>query len=368
VRLTLSKTRVQTSPNQMTEEEKLLGEYPPFQSVLRLSIGPLIPQIVISCYGLFDSIWISHTIGDDGLAVLGAVFIVSFLPMAVVAYISTSISIQTSYLFGKKRQSECSQLFVDFLRIDLFLGILIPAFILPISRPWIKWFDSSEHISLLCFSYLIPSTTDCVFNLICMTCCRTVQSEDHSVLFGLTEISSLVLSVGCFEPIFLLWLRFGIWGASLATILSQTIPGIVLLIFIWRGRFVLQSKFKMVFSKFSPETLVALKVGFANLISNLSITLPLVLMQKYLMNAALKTDEYQQQLEIWAVGDLSNLWWNSSCFFSWNISINFICFWSKEVQKTNSCFAILLFHLFFNLFSFLCLHYSFSKNARFFLV
>ena len=283
-------------------EEKRLGRRSPLFTLLALSIGPLASQTVQALYGVVNLYWVSKTIGDIGLEVFGAVYVVDFITLGFADYLMTSLDIRVSYLFGEKSNvAECSQLYVDFIRFSFILSLLTPAIILPISRPLIEWFGSSKEISYLCMKYLIPTTFGSFFSFLYMTSCGLIQSEGHSIIFGATQIVSLLLNMVVFCPLFLVRLKFGIWGASLATIVSQGVVGIFLFVLIFCGKFTLKPSFRMFFNKFSSQTREALKIGIASLISNYSYTLPEVMVQKYLNLSALSIGEYDTIIKVWGV-------------------------------------------------------------------
>lgn len=283
-------------------EEKRLGSRNPFITLLALSVGPLASQTVQALYGVVNLFWVSKSIGDIGLEVFGAVYVVDFITLGFADYLMTALDIRVSFLFGEKSNvDECSQLYVDFIRFSFFLSLLTPAIILPLSRPLIEWFGSSKEISYLCLQYLFPTTFGSFFSFLYMTSCGLIQSEGHSFIFGITQVASLLLNMLVFCPLFLMKFKFGIWGASLATIVSQGIVGVLLFILIFTGKFTLKPRFHMFFRKFSPQTWEALKIGIASLVSNYSYTLPEVMVQKYLNLTAIHIGEYDTIIKVWGV-------------------------------------------------------------------
>lgn len=244
------------TPLEIKGEEKRLGSRSPLFTEFILSIGPLISKTVQTLYGVVNLFWVSKAIGDKDIEVFGAVYAVDFISMAFADYFMTSLYIRISYLFGQKSEvSECSQIYVDFLRSSIFFGLLMPAIILPLSRPLIEWFGSSKEISLMCFHYLMPTTFGTFFNFIYMVSCGLIQSECHSIIFGITQVSSLVLNMAFFCPLFLLGFKLDIWGASLATVCSEGIVGITLVILIFFWQIYNQAKCENVLSKISKTNL-----------------------------------------------------------------------------------------------------------------
>ena len=237
---------------EISGEEERLGKSPPLPTILYLSIGPLASQTVQALYGVVNLFWVSKSIGDKGIEVFGAICVIDFIITAFSNYLMTSIDIRVSYIFGEKsRIDECSQIFVDFIRFSFILSLIIPALILPTTRPLVEWFGSDKKISGMCYEYMLPSSFGSFFTFLYMTCCGLIQSEGRSFVFGVTQIVSLLLDMFVFAPLFLLYFKTGIWGATLSTVLSQAIVTIVLIIQIFRGKYTINPKFSMLFKKFS---------------------------------------------------------------------------------------------------------------------
>ena len=283
-------------------EEKRLGKQSPLITIILLSIGPLISQTVQALYGVVNLFWVSKTIGEKGIEVFGAVFIVDFFAMGISNYLMTALDIRISYLFGEnKNTQECSQIYIDFLRVAVILGMIVPAIILPITRPVIEWFGSDKEISYMCLQYMIPPSAGCVVNFIYMISCGLIQSEGHSIVFGISQAASLIFNMGLFCPLFLVAFKLPIWGASLATLCSEGLVGLILTILIFMGKFTIRPSFRMFVRKFSPETWASLKIGIASLISSLADSLPSLLLQKYMNSAAKAIGAYDLVIQVWGV-------------------------------------------------------------------
>lgn len=292
----------QKEPIQFSGEEKRLGQSSPLSTILVLSFGPFISQTVQALYGIVNLFWVSKSIGDDGIEVFGAIYVVDFITLGFSNYLMTSIDIRVSYLFGEKSKvNECSQIFIDFIRFSFILALFIPLIIIPITRPLIEWFGSSKRISEMCLQYMYPNAFGSFFTFLYMSSCGLIQSEGRSIAFGIAQVASLILNMFVLCPLFLLYLKIGIWGASLATILSQAIVAIVLVILIFMGKFTVKPQLSMFFRRFSSESWKSLKIGFASLVSNFTVSLPEILLQKFLNMAATAVHEYDTVIKVWGV-------------------------------------------------------------------
>ena len=286
---------------EISGEEKRLGGSTPLLTVLILSIGPFISQSVQALYGMVNLYWVSKGIGDKGIEVFGAIYLLDFITIAFADYLMSSINIRLSYLFGETKVEECAQVFVDFVRISFLLSLLMPAIILPITKPVVEWFGAGKEISHMCFQYIIPTACFSFFTFLFMVICGLLQSEGHSIMFGIAQSSTLIINMILFCPLFLLVFKFGIWGASLATVISQLIVSVILAFLIFFGKFTVKPKLNMFIKKFSIETWEALKIGIASLLTYFAASLPEILLQKFLYTSAKHIGEYDTIVKAWGV-------------------------------------------------------------------
>ena len=287
-------------------EERTLSYYSPLKTILILSSGPLLAQLVEALYGVIGSFWVSRTIGEEGITVYGAVNVIDFLPYAVSNMLSAGICIRIAYLFGEGKREECSQVFCDFLRIAVIAGLVLPAIVLPSVKPLIKWFGSDDHIANKCFQYMIPSTCGSTFNNLYLCACGLLQACGHPYLYGFMQVLTCVLSGLVFDPILLVWLKLPIWSASLASILAQTISAGILLIMTFCGKLSINPELKMLIKKPSRESWMGFKLSISSFLGSLGYFLPIVVIQKYINQAANRIGKYNVIMAIWGINEKIN--------------------------------------------------------------
>lgn len=283
------------------DEQTRLGAFPPLPTLLKQATGPICSQVVTALYGIVNSFWVSKSIGPKGLTAMGTVSIVEAINMAFGHYLSACISSRISYLFGQKRNEECAQVFVDIVRLSLIFSICVPVVILSCTKPLVGWFGADQEIQDMALTYMIPMSGLTLFYENYMICCGLLQAEGLSWLYGVFQICSLIVNMAVLDPLFLLGFKTPIWGASLASIVASTIPMIILMTIIFKGKFEVKPKFSMFKNKISKETFSALKVGLTTLIELLSSNLPDIVIQKYLGMTANSIGKYNEIISVWSV-------------------------------------------------------------------
>ena len=268
------------TPKMSPEEERLAGR-PPLKTVAVLSVGPIISQVSNAVFAVINTLWTSKACGDDGLAAISTYGAFDNSGRGFGFMLSIGAATQISALFGLGRSEEASQVCADLLRLSLVFGAFLPAVLLPSIRPCGEWFGASKRVVDLGWDYMLPlcafATTTCMF----LAVIGFLQGEGRTALYGLVNFVCLGLNGLVLDPLFLFGFKMGIRGVSIATVVSEILPTIVVLFFYYRGTFGVKLKFAELCKKFSPRTLTAVKVGLSQLIAQLSVTLPSIVLRKY---------------------------------------------------------------------------------------
>ena len=299
-----SKSTTKENTELKIEDEKIrLGGYPPLKTICRLTIGPLLSQVIQSLYGLMNSFWISKTIGEKGMTVMSIIVVVDFINIAFANFFNICMSARISYLFGSKQEINAPQVVVDLHRFCFIIGVLVPAVLLPVSLPLMEWYGADEEIKSMGFDYLLPQLCCCFVNYTYMSMCGLLQAMGHSIIYGVCQVTSAVLNMAVFDPLFLVALKTGMWGASLATVLSNFCPALVIYIMVFSGKFAVKPKFKSYLKKFNPHCFSALRVSLSQLISNLAGSIPVLLLAKYMALSGEAVGKYEVYMAAWNVND-----------------------------------------------------------------
>ncbi|OHS95282.1 MatE family protein [Tritrichomonas foetus] len=265
-----------------SEENYRLAGRPPLKTLVILAIGPLISQFVSSMYGVVASMWVARAVGDIGMAAVSMFTNLDNIGRAFGFFMNCSASQKISSLYGQKKGDETGQVICDLFRCSILSGMFVPAVLLPCAKPLGRWFGSDEITLNMGYQYLSLllgcSTISCFFLMFC----GCLQAEGRTILVSVAQISSFVMNMGIFCPLFLLVFKMGTRGAALATVCSEAIPSLVLGILYFYGKFSSKPKLSGLFKKFSPHTWPALGVGVSQLAANCSRSLPSILQRKFM--------------------------------------------------------------------------------------
>jgi Na+-driven multidrug efflux pump len=263
-------------------EHYRLGARPPLRTLVSLSVGPLISQIVTGLNGIITSMWMARAMSTTGMSAISLYSNLDGASRAFGFFMNCAASSRISALLGQDRGAEAGQLICDLLRCCLIFGAIVPIIFLPCAIPLAHWFGANDEVTHWGTLYLFPllacSPITCLFLLLC----GCLQAEGRSILVGGIQIASLAANMAFFNPIFLLIFKWKTPGAAVATTLSELIPSIVLVILYFRGTFGVKPVASGLLKKFSPFTFPALRVGVSQLFMNLSRSIPSILLRKFM--------------------------------------------------------------------------------------
>ena len=269
-------------PKAVSNEDEImrLAGSPPLKTLLKLMIGPLASQITSTLYGIINTIWISKYVGEVGMAAVALDIAWEGIARGFGLFLSVAASTQISSLFGKGLFEDANQVVCDLLRVAIICGIIVPAILLPINKPLSRWFGANEETVDEAFQYILPQCAGNFLTCIFLTNVGFLQAEGRTLLVGIIDFAAMGVGMCALNPIFLGVIKTGVAGPSYSTIIADGVPGITLTILFFKGKFGLKPDIKGLLKPFSPHTKQAIYVGSSQLVSQISICLPGIIVRK----------------------------------------------------------------------------------------
>lgn len=274
------------------EHYRLAGR-PPLKTIMFLSIGPMVSQVVGALYSIIDTIWVAKACGDEGMAAVSTYNCFDNIGRSFGFFICTAAATKTAQLFGQRKEPEVNQIFCDLIRCALICGMIVPAILLPTVKHAARWFGANEDIVQFGYEYISFLSGGSFCTCLFLTCGGFLQGEGRTHVFAAMELFSFILNGFLFDPLLLLVGKLGVRGAAIATVLSELFPSLILIGWYFKGAFAVRPELRGLFRKFSPHTFQALRVGFAQLITNLSYFVPTIIVRK-LLGLTLPPDQFNE--------------------------------------------------------------------------
>ena len=211
--------------------ENNLGSDPIKKLVWRIAIPSMLAQFVSVLYSIVDRIYISNIpeIGDVALA--GVCGPVVTLLGAFASLIGIGGAPLMSIRMGEGREKEASRIVANsFLMLCIFSVVLmITAFSL--RRVMLPIFGASDATYPYAEAYFTVYLWGTAFNLLSLGMNQFIICQGYAKKGMVSVVLGAVLN-SILDPIFIFALNMGVWGAALATVLSQLAGCIYVLIFL----------------------------------------------------------------------------------------------------------------------------------------
>ncbi|ORX51399.1 MATE efflux family protein [Piromyces finnis] len=236
----------------MKDLKKNFGEGPIWKIILAQAIPLMLAQLVQLLYNVIDRVYIGHMNGNDSLALTGVgltfpviTFIVAFASLFGLGGIPL-FSIANGA--GKKDEAErilgtsCFLLLVS----SVFLTILGYIF----CKPILYLLGASDNSYIYAADYLNVFFAGTIFAMLNTGLNGYIPAQGYPKIGMLTTVIGAVINI-ILDPIFIFVLNWGIKGAALATIISQIVSAIWILIFLVKKNIPIQLKKENI--RFNPK-------------------------------------------------------------------------------------------------------------------
>ena len=201
-----------------------------FESIPRLMWRYFLPAfasvIIHSLYNIVDRIFIGQGIGALALSGLSAIFPIMIIMMAFGMLIGMGAGVRVSLNLGKQNFNRAEKVlgnaFVMMIIVALFITVL--GFV--IKRPLLHFFGVGEATFNYADDYLSIILLGSVFNITGYSLNNIIRSEGNAKI----AMVSIFIAAGLnliLDPIFIFVLNMGVKGAAIATVISQFV------LFVW---------------------------------------------------------------------------------------------------------------------------------------
>lgn len=257
-----------------------LSEHFTYKKLIKFTIPTIVMMIFTSIYGVVDGIFVSNFVGSDSFAAVNLIMPALMIFGTIGFMIGTGGSALVSKTIGEGDRQKANRYFSMLIYILIIVGLILTIIAVAIVKPISKMLGAEGLILEECITYgtvlimfLIP--------FVLQNCFQSFLIVAEKPTFGLvisiiTGISNMIL-----DWLFMYAFKLGIFGAALATGISQTIGGIVpLLYFIHPNK----SKLKLVKTKIEWKAILKASInGSSEMLTNLSLSLVNMLYNMQLM-------------------------------------------------------------------------------------
>ena len=257
-----------------------LSEHFTYKKLIKFTIPTIVMMIFTSIYGVVDGIFVSNFVGSDSFAAVNLIMPALMIFGTIGFMIGTGGSALVSKTIGEGDRQKANRYFSMLIYILIIVGLILTIIAVAMVKPMSKLLGAEGEILEDCITYgrvlimfLIP--------FVLQNCFQSFLIVAEKPTFGLvisiiTGISNMIL-----DWLFMYVFKLGIFGAALATGISQLMGGIVPLIYFVSKN---NSTLKLVKTKIEGKAILQACInGSSEMLTNLSMSLVNMLYNLQLM-------------------------------------------------------------------------------------
>lgn len=225
------------------EKNKFLGTEPIGKLLLRLAIPTVLAQIVNMLYNIVDRIYIGHipVSGKDALTGVGVCLPIIMFISAFAALVSSGGAPRASIFMGKKNNAAAEEIMGCCLSAQVVISIILTAVLLIFGRGMLLAFGASENTIDYALNYLSVYSIGTIFVQLTLGMNAYITAQGFARTGMLTVLIGAVLNIAL-DPLFIFAFNMGVRGAAIATVISQAVSCIWVLVFLSGEKTVLRLK------------------------------------------------------------------------------------------------------------------------------
>ena len=217
----------------MQDNKNFLGTEPVGKLLLKLSVPTVIAQLINMLYNIVDRIYIGHIPGDGSLALtgVGVCMPIIMIVSAFAALVSSGGAPRASIYMGKQDNDSAENILSNCFSLQIIVSVILTVILLIWGKDLLLAFGASENT----ISYAVDYMNVYAFGTLFVQ--LTLGMNAFITAQGFTSISMVSVLIGAvcnitLDPIFIFALHMGVKGAALATIISQAISTIWVVLFL----------------------------------------------------------------------------------------------------------------------------------------
>lgn len=210
-----------------------LGTGPVGRLLLRLAVPTITAQLINALYNIVDRMYIGHMkeVGDLALTGVGITFPIIMLISAFAALVGMGGAPLASIELGRDNRERANRILNNAATSLLILAVVLTAFFLAFKRPLLMFFGASEATIEYAVRYITIYVSGTIFVMIALGLNAFITTQGFAKEGMLTVLIGAVLNIAL-DPLFIFTFDMGVRGAALATILSQAVSAVWVLLFL----------------------------------------------------------------------------------------------------------------------------------------
>lgn len=227
----------------MDKSKDILGTEPIGRLLFKLAVPTIVAQIINMLYNVIDRIFIGHIseVGSLALTGVGVCMPIIMIVAAFAALVSSGGAPRASIFMGRKEIDGAEKILGGCFALQAVISIVLTVVLLLFGEELLLLFGASENTIEYAVTYMNIYALGTIFVQLTLGMNAFVTAQ------GFTKMSMLSVAVGAvinivLDPILIFVCNMGVRGAALATVISQGISCVIVIVFLCSRKTLLKLK------------------------------------------------------------------------------------------------------------------------------
>ena len=202
-----------------------------WKNILSLSIPLTVAQLVQLCYNIVDRIYIGHLPGASSLALtgLGLTFPIITVITAFTNLFGSGGAPLCSIARGEGNEERAKRIMGNSFLMLVATGVVLMVLCEVFKKPVLYLFGASDDTYPYAAAYLSVYLLGTIFVMIGVGMNNFISAQGFGKTSMLTVLVGAVINI-VLDPVFIFLLDMGVQGAAIATVISQAISAVLIVI------------------------------------------------------------------------------------------------------------------------------------------
>lgn len=227
----------------MEQDKTFLGTEPIGKLLLKLAVPTVIAQLVNMLYNIVDRIYIGHMPGDGSLALtgVGVCLPIILIISAFSAFVASGGAPRASIAMGQGDHEKAEKLLGNCFVLQIIISVVLTVVLQIFGEDLLLLFGASENTIGYAWSYMRVYAWGTIFVELTLGLNAFITAQGFAREGMMTVLIGALCNI-VLDPIFIFVLDMGVEGAALATILSQGISCLWVVLFLMGKKSLLKLK------------------------------------------------------------------------------------------------------------------------------
>lgn len=250
----------------MNEKNNALATEPVGKLLVKLAIPTVTAQIINMLYNIVDRIYIGHIpgIGADSLTGVGVCMPLIMIVSAFAALVGFGGAPRASIFMGKKDTVSAERTLGNCFTMQIIISVILTTLLLIFNRRLLLSFGASENTIGYAVEYMNIYAAGTIFVQMTLGMNMFITAQGFAKTGMLSVVIGAVANI-ILDPIFIFVLDMGVSGAAIATVISQALSCLWVLVFLFGKKTNLKIRFS--YMKLKPGIIFpSLALGLSSFI------------------------------------------------------------------------------------------------------